>query len=153
MDFKKDLYKKTELIHSKSLIKTVKTILDNADEGFWSDPCSTSGRFHPAEDQGEAGLIRHLVKASYVVEQEARRLKFEDYEFDAAMAAVVLHDIKKNGEKWGKDTDYRHGIIGAGFISKFCFNDKTIKKMVMNAVRYHMAPWNTTLPLRKRGLQ
>ncbi len=62
------------------------------------------------------------------------------------MAAVILHDIKKNGEPWGTTTDYRHGIIGAEFISKFNFGDKTIKKMVMNAIRYHMAPWNTTLP-------
>ena len=147
--FKFELYNRIEVIQSRSLKKTLTEILNNTDEGFWIAPCSNSGRFHPAEDQGEEGLIRHLIKATYVFEQEARRLRFEDYEFDAGMFSVVCHDIKKNGKKWGKDTDYRHGIIGAEFIKKFKFGDRTIKKMVMNAVRYHMAPWNTTISNEK----
>ncbi|MBL7100632.1 MAG: HDIG domain-containing protein [Nanoarchaeota archaeon] len=147
--FKLELYERIGVIQSKSLVKTVTEILNAADEGFWLDPCSVTGKYHPAEDQGNQGLIRHLVKATYVFEQEARRLMFEDYERDAGMAATILHDIKKNGEKWGKDTDYMHGITGANFIKQFKFSDKTIKKMVMNAVRYHMAPWNTSITKEK----
>jgi len=149
MNFRYELYKRAELIQSKSLVKTVKEILDAAAPAFWDAQCSTTGRFHPAEDQGKQGLIRHLVKATYVFEAEARRTRFEDYEFDSGLAATILHDIKKNGELWGKDTDYTHGIIGANFIKKFKFSDNTIKKMVMKGVRYHMAPWNTTLDSSK----
>lgn len=149
-EFKSELYKRIDSIQSKSLRKTVSNILYAADEKFWTDPCSGSGIYHPAEDQGEAGLVRHLVKATYVFEQEARRQRFEDYEFDAGMSATILHDIKKNGEVWGKETDFTHGIIGANFIKKFYFGDKTVKKMVMSGVRYHMAPWNTTIPNAKR---
>jgi len=149
-EFKTKLYKRIDSIQSKSLRKTVRNILSSVDEKFWTDPCSGSGMYHPAEDQGIAGLVRHLVKATYVFEYEARRQKFEDYEFDAGMAATILHDIKKNGETWGTETDYTHGITGSDFIKKFYFSDKTIKKMVMNGVRYHMAPWNTTIPNAKR---
>ncbi len=147
-DFKSELFNRItnkDIFHSKSLAKTVKNILMAADEEFWEVPSSNSGRFHPAEDQGKEGLIRHIIKASYVFEEISRRERFEDYEHDAGMAAVILHDIKKNGNPWGKSTDYRHGIIGAEFIKKFYFSDNTIKKMVMNGVRYHMAPWNTTI--------
>lgn len=147
-----ELYKRIDVIQSKSLRKTVKDILYSVDEKFWTSPCSGSGMFHPAEDQGEAGLVRHLVKATHVFEYEAERQRFEDYEFDAGMAATILHDTKKNGEIWGTETDFTHGIIGYDFIKKFYFSDKTIKKMVMNAVRYHMAPWNTTIPNAKRFL-
>ncbi len=149
IEFKFDLYKRVETIQSKSLVKTVKDILQSVDEKFWTDPCSGSGFFHPAEDQGEAGLVRHLVKATYVFEYEAKRQKFEDYEFDAGMAATILHDIKKNSEPWGKETEFTHGILGADSIKKFYFSDRTIKKLVMSAVRYHMAPWNTTVPNEK----
>ncbi len=151
-EFKTELYKRIDVIQSKSLRKTVRNILYSVDEKFWTDPCSGSGMFHPAEDQGIAGLVRHLVKATYVFEYEAKRQRFEDYEFDAGMAATILHDIKKNGKTWGAETDFTHGIIGYDFIKKFYFSDKTIKKMVMNAVRYHMAPWNTTIPNAKRFL-
>ncbi|MBM3199916.1 HD domain-containing protein [Candidatus Woesearchaeota archaeon] len=144
-EFKTDLYKKVDKIQSKSLRKTVREILSQADEKFWTDPCSGTGKHHPAEDQGEAGLVRHLVKATQVFEYEAYRQNFEDYEFDAGMAATILHDIKKNGILWGENTDYSHGVLGYFFIKKFYFSDKTVKKMVMNAVRYHMAPWNTTI--------
>lgn len=143
--FKSELYKRIEIIQSKSLANTIKEVLDAADIKFWAAPSSSSGRFHPAEDQGEQGLLRHVIKATYVFEQEARRLRFEDYEFDAGMAATILHDIKKNGEPWGKDTDYTHGIIGARFIDTFRFHNNTIKKIVSDSVRYHMAPWNTTI--------
>jgi len=143
LDLKFELYDRLETVQSKSLVKTVREILRNVDEKFWTDHCSNRDK-HPPEDQGEGGLLRHTIKCTYIFEEISRRERFEDYEFDAGMSATILHDIKKNGKKWGKTTDYKHGIIGAEFIKKFYFADKTIKKLVMNSVRYHMAPWNTT---------
>lgn len=139
------LFDEIKNIQSRSLRKTVEAILLAADEEFWIVPCSGTGKHHPAEDQGEAGLIRHLVKAVYVGGQEARRKRFSDYEYDATIAAIIIHDIKKNGDPWGSSTDFKHGILGADFIKKFYFKDKTLKKIITDAVRYHMAPWNTTI--------
>ncbi|MBU4501364.1 MAG: hypothetical protein KKA79_02135 [Nanoarchaeota archaeon] len=143
-DHKLELYDRLDTINSKSLAKTVNTILGEVDHEFWKDHCSNRAN-HPPEDEGEGGLIRHVIKCTYIFEQEARRQRFESFEFDAGMAAIILHDIKKNGEEWGKSTEYTHGIIGYNFIKKFYFADRTIKKLVMNGVRYHMAPWNTTI--------
>jgi len=139
------LSEEIKLIESRSVRQFTEKALKAADENFWKVPCSSSGRFHPPEDNGEQGLVRHVKKAVYVGTQYARREKFEGYEHDAMVSAIILHDIKKNGEPWGKDTDYRHGIIAANYLGNFSLRDNTLKKIITDAVRYHMAPWNTTI--------
>jgi hypothetical protein len=146
MDCKSLLYEKVDLIKDKELAGLVKTILNTADGGFWIAPSSSSGKYHPPEDQGEGGIIRHTIKAVSVVDEESRRKMFEDYERDCALAAIILHDIKKNGEPWGDHTVRTHGILGAEFIRMFFEPDDLKGKMIIDAVRYHMAPWNTTIP-------
>ena len=114
------------------------------DSLFWDSPCSSSGKYHPPEDNGVGGLVRHLIKASYVAEQFARKHNFTSYELDLARTATILHDICKNGNPWGENTDYRHGIIGAKYLEKFSLEDKTAKQIILDGVRYHMVPWNTS---------
>jgi hypothetical protein len=148
-EYKRQLIDAVDAMKDISVFQFVRTVLDVADEEFWLAPSSSSGKYHPPEDQGESGLVRHTVKAIAVFKEEARRRVFEDYEFDAGLAAVILHDIKKNGQVWEKQTDYRHGIIGAKFLEKFMLADTLMKKMIMDAVRYHMSPWNTTISRRR----
>jgi putative nucleotidyltransferase with HDIG domain len=117
---------------------------------FWIAPSSSSGRFHPQEDQGIGGLVRHLIKASAVTEQFAMRENFIPYDLDIARAATLLHDIKKNGSLvWGAETQYNHGIIGAEYLQEIELKDKYAKQIILDAVRYHMAPWNTTFSNEK----
>jgi len=143
MYYKDLLYKKTNLIVNKKLAGRIKTILDNANKEFWIIPASSSGKYHPPEDQGKSGLVRHTIKAVEIIEEDSRRKMFEEYEHDCAVAAIILHDIKKNGDPWGRYTDYSHGIIAAEFIQKFFKPNYMKGKIIVDAVRYHMAPWNT----------
>ena len=124
----------------------VDAALRRADPEFWKAPCSSSGKYHPYEDQGEGGLIRHLKKGAAVVAEYARRARFSEYETDLALAAAVLHDIKKDGEPWSGKTDYTHGIIGARWLKQFEMDDLTGKQVILDAVRYHMAPWCYAVP-------
>ncbi len=133
-------------IKSFQVRKFVETALNNADPKFWKAPCSSSGRFHPYEDQGEGGLIRHIKKGVAVIEQYARRAIFSEYESDLAIGAFLVHDIKKNGDTWGEKTDYTHGIIGSEWLKQFEMDDQTGKQMILDAVRYHMAPWCWVVP-------
>jgi putative nucleotidyltransferase with HDIG domain len=143
MDYKQLIGQEVIKIKDKSIVNFVSNAFNSASPKFWVSPCSSSGRFHPPEDNGEGGLIRHLIKASYVTEQFARRAMFSEYELDIARAATILHDICKDGNPWGELTDYRHGIIGAEFLNNFNLEDDFAKTIIKDAVRYHMSPWNT----------
>jgi hypothetical protein len=149
MNWKKEYQKEINKIKDGKILAFAKAALDSADPMFFFAPCSSSGRFHPPEDNGQCGLLRHLIKASSIVENYARRAQFTEYELDQARCAVLIHDICKNGEIWNENTDYRHGIIGYNFLDRFYLEDKTAKENIKNAVRYHMSPWNTTLSPEK----
>jgi len=143
MDAKELINKKIEKIQNVYIKGFTQIAFNKADPAFWICPCSSSGRFHPPKDNGEGGLVRHLIKAVAVTEELARRENFTQYETDLAISATLLHDIKKNGEPWGDKTDYSHGIIGAKYLEQFDLPDHTGKQIILDAVRYHMAPWNT----------
>jgi hypothetical protein len=149
MDYKKMYYEEVGKIKDKGILCFTLAALANADNKFWTSPCSSSGRFHPLEDNGECGLLRHLIKASGVVENFARKVMFNDYELDMARAAALMHDICKDGNPWGTFTDYRHGIIASDFLEQFYLENRTVKQIIKDAVRYHMSPWNTSLSPEK----
>lgn len=137
-----NLDREVQKIKSIYIRKFVKKALLKADPMFWKAPCSSSGKYHPPEDQEEGGLIRHIQKGVIVVEQFARRAQFDEVELDMAIAAILLHDICKDGvPPWGKHTDYTHGLIGSKWLEQFELRNRAMKKAILDAVRYHMAPW------------
>ena len=115
--------------------------LEDVDSRFYTDSCSSSGKFHPPEDNGFGGLVRHVKKGIVVIEQFARRAVFSDMEKDIALSAFLLHDSCKNGIVWGKDTDYTHGYVASEWLKQFELDDVFAKESLLDAVRYHMAPW------------
>jgi hypothetical protein len=141
-----DLLKaEVEKIQDEQVLAFTQLALAAADRGFWYCPCSSTGKHHPPENNGIGGLLRHIIKACTVGEEFARMHNFTQYELDLARSAVLLHDIKKHGEPWGEKTDYRHGLIGARWLEQFPLMDRTGKQIILEAVRYHMGQWVTTL--------
>jgi hypothetical protein len=123
-------------------IKTfTESALEAVDSRFYTDSCSSSGKNHPPEDNGVGGVVRHVKKGVVVIEQFARRAVFSDLEKDIALSAYLLHDSCKNGVVWGKDTDYTHGYLASEWLKQFELNDAFAKETLLDAVRYHMAPW------------
>jgi len=131
------LYSQLSEIKDEEIRNFVKNVLDNAPEGFWTTPCSGTGRYHPPENQGDAGLIRHLIKCIVTAKDLCRYFNLSPLETDIVLAGTILHDIKKNGEPWKTSTDYKHGKIGADYLSQFQLREPE-KKEIMNCVRYHM---------------
>lgn len=149
MGSKELMFQEVNKIRDSSIKRFTIEAFDAASEKFWRVAASSSGKFHPPEDNGDGGLVRHLVKASYIAEQFGRKAMFSEYEIDIARASTILHDICKDGNPWGENTDYRHGIIGAEYLSHFKLEDNNAKELIMNGVRYHMSPWNTALSPEK----
>lgn len=135
------LLTEAQVIKSPDIRRFTLEALDTADPRFWTIPSSSSGRYHPPEDQGEGGLVRHVIKAVTVAQQESRRFNFNQEEVDMAISAVLLHDTCKNGIPWSDTTDYTHGLVAARWLEQFELDNQTIKQGIISAVRYHMAPW------------
>ena len=133
--------KEVEKIVSEDIKEFTYQALAEVDENYWTAPASSSGKFHPPEDNGEGGLVRHVIKGVAVIEQFARRARFSQRELDEAISAFLLHDTCKNGVVWTTPkTDYTHGLIASEWLEKFHLAP-TAKVAIQNAVRYHMAPW------------
>jgi len=139
-------------IKSPEIRRFTLEVLDAADPQFWLVPSSSSGKYHPPEDQGEGGLLRHIIKAVAVAREDLRRYNFNDDEKDAALCAVLLHDICKNGIPWGENTNYTHGLIGANHIGEFKLDSPPkVKQLIVDGVRYHMGPWCQPIEEVKRS--
>ena len=125
--------------------------LGNTAYQFWVCPSSSSGKHHPQEDNGTAGLVRHLIKAAEIsielcrfYDAKAMHGNWEQAE-DIALAATLLHDICKNGmpDEWKEHTDYTHGLLAYNFLDRFELKDLIlpVKEYIKDAVRYHMGRW------------
>jgi hypothetical protein len=118
----------------------VKNALDHAPQEFWKAQSSGSGKYHPPEDQGVGGLIRHLVKCVYTSEELGNFFNISYTDRDIVLAGTLLHDIQKNGIPWGEMTHYEHGKIASDWLDNFTLDNK-IKDGIRNCVRYHMYRW------------
>jgi hypothetical protein len=146
------LSEQIEKIGSDKVKRFVLLALMEVDPKFWIAPCSSTGKYHPPEDNGIGGIIRHLIKGTAVVEQFARRANFSPLEQDLAIASYLLHDICKDGMPWGEYTDYTHGLIAYNWLQQFRLDDEYAKQTILEGVRYHMAPWCYAVsPFRKEG--
>ena len=137
------LYSQLKEIQDSEIRNFVKEGLDHAPEGFWHIACSGTGRYHPPENQGDAGLIRHLCKCIVTSKDLCRYFGLSQYDTDVVLAGTILHDIKKNGEPWGVSTHMEHGLTGSKFLEQFNLREPA-KTEIMNCVRYHMGRFTGT---------
>lgn len=141
MSFETLLRYETEKIKDEEVKRFVNEALDNVDPKFWTAPSSSSGKYHPVEDNGWGGLVRHVVKTVYACRVFAREKLLDQDELDAAVAAAILHDVCKNGIEWNDNTDYTHGKLAYGWLDQFRLDNRILKKQIKNGVRYHMGQW------------
>jgi len=147
---KESLYSQLKEIKDPNIKNFVKEFLNQAPKEFWHSPCSGTGKYHPPENQGDAGLIRHLIKCVQTARDLCRYFKLSQRDTDIVMVATILHDIKKNGDPWGQNTDMNHGLIGAEFIDKFKLKEPE-KTEIKNCVRYHLNRFTGTKEDIKRA--
>ena len=95
--FKKELtYIKNEKIR-RSLI----TILDKLPEYFYEISTSSTGKYHPAFSNGEAGLVRHTKAAVRIAKElmdNESLTNFNSDEKDLIIFALTVHDGLKSGK-------------------------------------------------------
>jgi hypothetical protein len=90
---------------------------------FWDRPCSLTGKYHPQISQGKGGLIRHVKYACYWGWRLCRALlgngKKDDpgEHSDIIIAALILHDLMKDGDPQLASKQERMGHGGKSLIT------------------------------------
>jgi len=124
-------------------------------EYFWTVPASTSGKYHPKVSIGPGGLVRHTKLAVWWGLQLMNCWpELHDEIIDEAIAALLLHDLNKNGEKLNsrgystlKNGAAYHGIYLAKKITEMRKDKHTddfelsIKRIIF-AIESHMGRWS-----------
>ena len=128
-------------------------LLSNLPDYFFSAPASSSGKYHPSNDLGNGGLVRHSISVVRMLEhllEPDGYSDFTDEQKELLKIAALFHDCMKSGtqEEYEKDkrTKFLHPLYAANFIMTTAINngypyEKAL--FIYNAVISHMGQWNT----------
>ena len=130
------------------------TLLNRLPEYFFSAPASSSGKYHPQNDLGEGGLVRHSISVArmldYLLEPEGY-FEFDKEQQDLLKIAALFHDCMKSGtqEEYenNKQTKFLHPLYAANFIMTMAVKsgfpyEKAL--FIYDAIIAHMGQWNTS---------
>lgn len=150
-------------ISNPEIRRFANTLLNRIPDYFFKVPASSSGKYHPKNDLGEGGLVRHSISVKRMLEHLIEPdgfFDFTDDEKDLLIVAALFHDCMKSGtqEEYEKNnrTKFLHPLYAANFvITTSIINgfDYEWAKFIADAIISHMGQWNTnknedgTLPL------
>lgn len=119
---------------------------------FWTIPASTPGKHHPFVDLGTKGLVRHTKFAVWWGIQLFNMFTLPDLMLDYIIAALLLHDIRKNGDaldeqgnRLNKDVLFTHGgdlrdrILEDRYLTTSSYYK--IIDIITSAIAGHMGKW------------
>lgn len=141
-ELKAKFSEEVEDIESEEIREYVEKVSENAPKEFWESPASSSGKYHPPEDNVDGGLVIHSIKckriAEKLVEHEMDHGRLNEDDKDVIMAGSLLHDIKQTEDIDEKEIG--HGEAGYRFLDELDIGGKyeDIKK----CVRYHMGKYS-----------
>ena len=128
-------------------------LIDKVPEYFFSVPASSSGKYHPQNDLGEGGLVRHSISVVRMLEhltEPEGYFDFDEEQFELLKIAALFHDCMKSGtqEEYenNKQTKFLHPLYAANFIMTVAIEcgypyEKAL--FIYNAIISHMGQWNT----------
>lgn len=95
-------------------------VLENFPEYIWEVPASSSGKYHPAQDLGEGGLMRHQICVAricnYIVGLEQYQNRINSRQRDCMRIAAIAHDCRKSGLENSGHTVHEHPILAGDAI-------------------------------------
>ena len=130
-------------------------LVDKLPAYFWVTPASTSGKYHPACDLGEGGLVRHSIMVSKIaVDLVIAEIFVRDTALnrDKALIASLFHDAWKLGIITDDTplseihTAFEHPVIAASWLFGELVGkmDASAVQDITGAVRTHMGKWTTS---------
>jgi len=136
---------------------------------FWTCPCSTSGKYHPKVSLGKGGLVRHTKLAVWwglellrAVESSPELKDIPKIQLrDEVIAALLLHDMRKNGRglnaagysKEGSGITGKHGTLLAEMILECLDSDDPTFSRILMGIAGHMGVWTTDVTYRPDNIK
>lgn len=126
-------------------------LLENADEYFFHEAASSTGKYHPQYALGEGGLARHSIAVAIILNDMLRTdcYQFTDKEKDLLVCAAIVHDIKKYGNG-GRYTVKEHPDIASQYVIDTQKLNNIISesdaKFMADAIKTHMGQWGAEPP-------
>lgn len=129
-------------------------LLAGTPDYFFTVAASSSGKYHPVNDLGEGGLVRHSISVKRMLDHilcPEGYYEFTDRQRQLLRVAALIHDSFKSGrvEDYEKNshTKFLHPLFSSTFVIEtavmtgFNFDDA---KFIADAVISHMGQWNTS---------
>ncbi|HHX67610.1 MAG TPA: HD domain-containing protein [Gallicola sp.] len=141
--------------HIKNIV--VKT-LEVVPEYFWRIVASSTSKYHPQYALGEGGLVRHTkaaVAIALCLFENSTVQNFTQEEKDLIVAALILHDVCKNGIPGGKWTVTEHPLLVKELFKKIEWNEeeKQFIQIINNLIETHMGQWVEDFKTKKKVLE
>lgn len=152
-----ELYQKNILekfindLKTDSMKKLAERIFEELPDYWFTEPASSSGKYHPIMSCGEAGLFRHSLAVemymSYILNLEQYNSLFTVEQQDALKLGAFVHDGRKHGEEDKGHTVFDHPVCMANAILKFKGQINGVSDEIIDfladSIKTHMGQWNT----------
>ena len=147
--------KEISLINDSNIKKLTKEVLKNADDWFFIEPASSSGKYHPDFAREVGGLVKHTKAVVYFLKEMYRSELYDidTHHFDLLILSAIAHDIKKYGE--GNNTGHtvkNHPELASNYIKfindgkKGGYINENDLKYVQQCVLTHMGVFGDIKP-------
>lgn len=138
-------------ISNLELQKFARVCLTRLPNHFWTQPSSSSGKYHPRDEQEFGGLALHTIRTCQVAEIMLKT-RMPNIFPDVTLLACMFHDVGRYG-LGQKPSDHSlddHPMVGAlfmeGSINTYNWNSEEAKELATNSIepiRCHMGRWGT----------
>lgn len=124
-----------------------KFCIESAPDYIFVDcPSSSSGKYHPQDELGKNGTIKHIKKVFNKAQELIEFLDCEEYR-DQILSACIIHDLRKQGLKKSGHTVKEHPDLAAKLVEEIHNNhrnllNKTTFIAIRNACGYHYGQWS-----------
>lgn len=139
------------LIHIDEIRDFCKLLLTDADDYFFENAASSTGKYHPQYALGNGGLARHSITVALIMNDilETNCYDFTRIEKDLLICAAIVHDIKKYGNGNSSFTVKNHPELAGDYVIEEC--KKTNLKsdyaiFIYDAVLTHMGQFGNIQP-------
>lgn len=136
------------LIGNGRIRKFVELCLGYAPKYIFTDcPSSSSGKYHPEDELGGNGCVIHTCRVVKLVCLLIDGMKDFDHR-DEAIAAAIIHDLRKQGMEKSGRTVANHPDLAASLVYEVAtlhpdVVDSDVVDALYNAVGYHYGQWGT----------
>lgn len=126
-------------------------ILNDFPEYIWEVPGSSSGKYHPAQDLGEGGLMRHQICVAricnYILQLEQYQNRIDSRQRDCMRIAAIAHDGRKSGLENGGHTVHEHPILAGDAVWELREQFTELEDeldTIRNLIYSHSGQWTTS---------